>query len=174
VLVVDRMKQEIYLEVVCGHACRLKMAAPFLTVLLLAAGCSDVSNTDTAPFDPVKAAQTWNTADKTWDAEALEILESGKILYRGRCAGCHQLSGAGSTTIGAPALKGSAVARGSTGILIRTMLFGRGSMPAFRNSLDDAGLASILSYVRNAWGNNMQEVVPVSRVAVLRAAGPGS
>jgi len=170
-LVVGRMMQKIHTDVVHVYVYRMKMAAPFLSVLLMAAGCGDVSNTDPAPFDPVKAAQTWNTTDKTWDAEALEILESGKILYRGRCSGCHQLSGAGSTTIGAPALKGSAVARGSIDILIRTTLFGGGSMPAFRNSLDDAGLASILSYVRNAWGNSMQEVVPVSRVTALRAAG---
>ena len=171
VLVVDRVIQRIYTGVVRGDAYRLKTAAPFLVVLLMAVGCGDVSNTDAEPFDPAKAAQVWNTADKTWDAEELEILESGKILYRGRCAGCHQLSGAGSTTIGAPALKGSAVARGSADILIKTVLFGRGSMPAFRNSLDNAGLARILSYVRNAWGNNMQEVVPVSRVVALRAAG---
>ncbi len=170
-LVVDRMSQRSLTGAVRVHVCRLKMPAAFLSVLLMTAGCGDVSNTDAAPFDPVKAAQTWNTTDKTWDADELEILESGKILYRGRCSGCHQVSGAGSTTIGAPALKGSAVARGSIDILIRTTLFGGGSMPAFRNSLDDARLASTLSYVRNAWGNNMQELVPVSSVTALRAAG---
>ena len=145
------------------------MAVPFLMVLLMISGCGDVSKTDAEPFDPVKAAQVWNTADKTWDAEELEILEGGKSLYRGRCAGCHQLMGTGSTTIGAPALKGSAIARGSADILITTVLFGRNSMPAFRMSLDDAGLAMILSYVRNAWGNDMQDVVQVSRVAAIRA-----
>jgi len=165
------MMQEGYTDVVCGHACRLKMAALFIAVLLMAAGCGDVSNTDAAPFDPAKAALTWNTADKTWSAAELEVLENGRILYRGRCAGCHQLSGAGSTTIGAPALKGSAVARGSTDILIKTVLFGGGSMPAFRDSLDNAGIAGILSYVGNAWGNNKLDVVPVSRVAELRASG---
>jgi mono/diheme cytochrome c family protein len=66
-------------------------------------------------------------------------------------------------------LKGSAVARGFTDILIETVLFGRATMPAFRMSLDDAGLAMILSYVRNAWGNDMQDVVQASRVAALRS-----
>ena len=145
------------------------MAVAFVMVLLMIPGCGDMSNTDAEPFDPGKAAQVWNTADKIWDAEELKILEGGKSLYRGRCAGCHQLTGVGSTTIGAPALNGSAVARGSADTLISTVLFGRSSMPAFRMSLDDAGLAMILSYVRNAWGNDMQDLVQVSRVAALRA-----
>ena len=135
--------------------------------LLVITACSDLS--DTELFDPGMAAQAWNTADKVWNTDELEILENGKSLYKSRCSGCHQQAGTGSTTIGAPALKGSAVARGSTDILIRTVLFGRGSMPAFRMSLDDAGLARILSYVRNAWGNDMRDIVQLSRVAEIRA-----
>ncbi len=136
---------------------------------LVLTACGDPSGTGAEVFDPGMAAQAWNTPDKTWNTDDLEILENGKSLYKGRCSGCHQQAGTGSTTIGAPALKGSAVARGSTDILIRTVLFGSGSMPAFRMSLDDAGLAKILSYVRNAWGNDMQDIVQVSRVAEIRA-----
>ncbi len=171
VQVVDRMKQVIYLGMVRRPARRLTTAIPFLAVLLMVASCGDNSNKGVELFDPVEAAQLWNTADKTWNVDELETLESGRSLYQGRCAGCHQLTGVGSTTIGAPALKGSAAARGSTDILIRTVLFGRGSMPAFRMSLDDAGLAKILSYVRNAWGNDMQDIVQASKVGVIRAAG---
>ena len=139
--------------------------------LLMVTACSDVSNTDAELFDPGMAAQLWNTADKTWNKDELETLEGGKGLYKSRCSGCHQQAGTGSTTIGAPALKSSAVARGSADILIRTVLFGRSSMPAFRDSLDDAELAMTLSYVRNAWGNDMQDIVQVSRVAEIRATG---
>ena len=165
----DRMKQTIYTGVLHRYSCHLKIAASLVMALLMVAACSDVSNTDTELFDPGMAAQLWNTADKAWNIDELEILENGKNLYKSRCSGCHQQAGTGSTTIGAPALKGSAVARGSADILIRTVLFGRGSMPAFRYSLDDAELARILSYVRNAWGNNMQDLVQASRVAAIRA-----
>ena len=165
------MKQAIYTEVVRRHGWHHKTVIPLLAVLLVVAGCGDISTTDAEIFDPIKAAQLWNTADKTWNTDELEILENGKSLYKSRCSGCHQQAGTGSTTIGAPALKGSAVARGSADILIRTVLFGRGSMPAFRYSLDDAELARILSYVRNAWGNDMQDLVQVSRVAAIRATG---
>jgi len=144
------MKQAIYTEVAHRYSCRLEMVVSLVMALLLVTACSDVSNTDTELFDPIKAAQLWNTADKSWNLDELEILENGKSLYKSRCSGCHQQAGTGSTTIGAPALKGSAVARGSVDVLIRTVLFGRASMPAFRYSLDDAELARILSYVRNA------------------------
>lgn len=163
------MKQVIYSGMFCRYSWHLTTAIPLLAALLVLAGCGDISNKDTEIFDPIKAAQHWNTADKTWNIDELKILENGKSLYKSRCSGCHQQAGTGSTTIGAPALKGSAVARGGTDILISTVLFGRGSMPAFRYSLDDAELAGILSYVRNAWGNDMRDVVQVSRVAEIRA-----
>ena len=99
------------------------------------------------------------------------ILESGKSLCRGRCAACHQQTDTGSTTIGAAALKDSALARGSADPLTGAVLFGRATMPAFRTSLDDAELALILSYLRNAWGNNMQELLQAPQVAAIRPAG---
>ena len=141
----------------------------FIGALTIVAGCSNDPGGVPEPVDLAQAALEWNSGSKQWSDGELKTLEVGKNLYRGRCAGCHQQTGVGSTTIGAPALKGSAVARGSADILIRTVLFGRGSMPAFRMSLDDAGLARILSYVRNAWGNDMQDIVQLSRIAEIRA-----
>jgi len=143
----------------------------FTGVLASVAACSKDPGGAAEPVDLAQAALEWNSESKQWSDGELTTLEVGKSLYRGRCAGCHQLTGTGSATIGAPALKGSAVARGSADILIETVLFGRASMPAFRMSLDDDGLAMILSYVRNAWGNDMQDIVKASRVAELRAAG---
>ena len=40
-------------------------------------------------------------------------------------------------------------------------------MPAFRSSLDAPSLAAILSYVRNAWGNDTAEVIETATVATL-------
>jgi mono/diheme cytochrome c family protein len=44
-------------------------------------------------------------------------------------------------------------------------------MPAFRKSLQDADLALILSYVRNAWGNQQGNLITMAEVAAVRAAG---
>jgi len=115
-------------------------------------------------------AQAWNTPDRQWSEAQLLQLVKGERLYRKRCAGCHLSSGAGQLTLGAPALKNSAVARGSVEGLMTTVLFGRGTMPAFRTSLQDADLALILSYVRNAWGNQQGDLIAAAEVAAARAA----
>ena len=136
-----------------------------------AAGCGNDHSGAAEPVDLAQAAQLWDSGNKQWGDTELITLEDGRRLYRERCAACHQQTGTGSTTIGAPALKGSAIAMGSTDTLIGTVLFGRASMPAFRSSLDDAELAMILSYVGNAWGNDTQVLVQASQVAEIRAAG---
>ena len=140
-------------------------------VVVIAAGCSRDHDETPELIDLALAALEWNAGSKQWREAELKTLEIGKGLYQVRCAGCHQRTGTGSATIGAPALKGSAIARGPADSLVETVLFGRATMPAFRNSLKDAELAMLLSYVRNAWGNDTQDLVHASRVAALRAAG---
>ena len=114
-----------------------------------------------------EAARTWNTAQKTWSEPDLYQLEEGRRLYQKNCAGCHLSSGTGQQTIGAPALKGSAVAKGPVDALTALVLDGRNVMPAFRSSVDASSLAAILSYVRNAWGNDTAEVIKTATVATL-------
>ena len=143
----------------------------FVCVAVFTAGCGRDHDETPKAFDPALAALEWNAGSKQWREDELKTLETGKGLYQVRCAGCHQRSGTGSTTIGAPALKGSGLVTGAADSLIKTVLFGRATMPAFRGSLDDAELARILSYVGNAWGNDRQELIQASRVAALRAAG---
>lgn len=90
--------------------------------------------------------------------------ERGSTRYRENCAQCHGDEGEGVT--GAyPALAGNrAVTLDPPVNLVRIAAHGgfavatRGNprpfgMPPFTQVLDDAGLAEILSFVRNAWGN---------------------
>lgn len=77
----------------------------------------------------------------------------GKTLFAKNCAACHQPNGRGIP--GAfPALAGSALAVGEPAPLAVVLLKGRGGMPAFSGSLDDAEIAAVLSHVRSSWGNN--------------------
>ena len=41
-----------------------------------------------------------------------------------------------------------------------TVLYGRGGMPAFKDSLPDPVLADIVSYVRASWGNKAKPIGP--------------
>lgn len=144
---------------------------PLLLLFPCMSGCGQAPDAPPQAVDLAVAAQTWNTPEKQWSEVELQQLAEGERLYRKRCAGCHLSSGEGQLTLGAPALRNSVVVKGAAGELAGTVLFGRGSMPAFRTALQDDELAPILSYVRNAWGNQQGGLISQAEVAAVRAAG---
>jgi len=84
-------------------------------------------------------------------------LADGKSLFADNCSACHQVTGKGVK--GAfPALAGSAFVQGDPKIVMTTVLNGRAGMPAFKDDLNDADLASLLTYVRTSWGNKCKPV----------------
>ena len=93
----------------------------------------------------------------------------GRVLFLDNCAACHQVTGKGVP--GAfPALAGSKVATGPAPAMAAVVLNGRGGMPAFRDELSDADLASVMTYVRSAWGNKASTVT-ASMVTPVRRTG---
>lgn len=91
----------------------------------------------------------------------------GRTLYVENCAACHRPNGSGVP--GAfPALAGSKLANGESRGAAKVILAGRGGMPAFAGELDDVEVASVLSYVRSAWGNRAK---PVQVAEVTEARG---
>lgn len=109
------------------------------------------------------------------EPEAVEVdlpddwFELGETAYLQNCSACHQASGAGIP--GAfPALAGNAFVQGSADALLRLLLNGRAGMPAFGGSLDNASIALIASYVRNAWDNEAH-LVDAEMVEVVRGGG---
>ncbi|MCO4763525.1 MAG: nitrite reductase, copper-containing [Myxococcales bacterium] len=108
-----------------------------------------------------------------------ERMALGKRLYGSNCAACHQPGGAGLNSVFPPLAKSDylmADADRAIGIIIRGKM-GKitvngkaynGVMPAVRMSDDD--VASVLTYVRNSWGNSSDAIKPAD-VARVRAAG---
>ncbi|OYX01406.1 MAG: cytochrome C [Caulobacter vibrioides] len=99
----------------------------------------------------------------------------GKSLYMDNCSACHQVSGKGVK--GAfPPLAGAPLVQGPPKVLITTVLNGRAGMPAFKDDISDADLASILTYARTTWGNKGSAIKPAdvaaARVAAKAAAKP--
>ncbi len=100
------------------------------------------------------------------------VLELGARLYANDCAQCHgkQGEGAGSAY---PALAGHrTVTMDSSANLVRVILSGGFpattaghprpfGMPPFGQSLTDAEIAAVASYVRSAWGNAAPAVQPL-------------
>ena len=81
------------------------------------------------------------------------VAENGEQLFLENCAECHQADGKGLANI-YPALAGSEVVKGSGVDVALVLIIGRGEMPSFSGSIPDEDIATIINYVRNAWGNS--------------------
>lgn len=95
------------------------------------------------------------------------MLTQGRMLHVRNCAGCHQASGQGLRAAGFPPLAGTRVNKDEH---IRVALHGRegSGMAGFGSYLGDAELAAIVTYQRNAWGNDTGDVVDPADVAAAR------
>ncbi len=51
--------------------------------------------------------------------------------------------------------------------LVTTVLNGRAGMPAFKDDINDADLAAIITYVRTSWGNKGKPVT-AAEIAAIR------
>jgi len=96
-----------------------------------------------------------------------ELMQLGEQAYLTNCASCHQADGTGMPPM-FPALKGSPVVAGDIDAHLEVVLRGvpGTAMVSFAH-LSDAELAAIVTYKRNAWGNDTGELI---RPADVRAA----
>jgi cytochrome c oxidase subunit 2 len=90
-----------------------------------------------------------------------QLMKLGEAAYNKYCSPCHQVTGLGIPPL-YPAMKGDSVAVGKPiARHIDTVLNGVAgtAMQAFGPQLTDVELASIITYERNAWGNNTGDMV---------------
>ena len=89
---------------------------------------------------------------------------AGQAIYKDNCSACHTDAGTGIPRLFARLAGSSAVQSDDPTSLIRVVLTGSQgvstagaptapAMPSFGWRLDDAQIASVLTYIRNAWGN---------------------
>ncbi|MFZ6721346.1 c-type cytochrome [Undibacterium sp. Ji49W] len=112
-----------------------------------------------------RALSAQNISKETMDG----VMKSGAALYKTHCMDCHGAAGAGVPSI-YPALKGNpAIQTQLVANPVRLILAGgfppvtKGNprpygMPPFGQVLSDNEVALVLSYVRNAWGNQASVV----------------
>ena len=96
--------------------------------------------------------------EKDWTLE--ELMERGEKAYASACASCHQADGSGAPPA-FPALKGSKVATEDMDAHIDIVVNGvsGSAMQAFGGQLSEVDLAAVITYERNAWGNDTGEMV---------------
>jgi cytochrome c oxidase subunit 2 len=107
------------------------------------------------------------SASKTWTKA--DLLSHGEQVYNTTCAACHQVSGEGLPNV-FPALKGSAIATGDIAKHLDIVIHGKAgtAMQAFGAQMNDADLAAVITYERNAWGNNTGDVVQPTDIKAAR------
>lgn len=99
-----------------------------------------------------------------------ELMISGKEKYDLMCAACHKENGTGIPPM-YPALKGSSVAVGKPiSRHIEMVLNGvpGTAMQAFKDQLNNEDIAAIVTYERNAWENNTNDLIQPADVAKAR------
>lgn len=102
-----------------------------------------------------------------------ELMSVGERTYTAYCAACHQPNGEGLPGI-FPALKGSAMALNDMAGHIDIVLNGKAgtAMQAYAKQLSLKEIAAVITYERNAWGNNTGELVQAADVhAVVQGKG---
>jgi cytochrome c oxidase subunit 2 len=96
-----------------------------------------------------------------------ELMTMGEKVYMTACVACHQANGEGMAPV-FPGLKGSAIATGDMAVHIDMVLNGskkNPSMAAFGGQLTKTQIAAVVTYERNAWGNNTGDLVQPADVA---------
>ena len=105
--------------------------------------------------------------DREWTKA--ELMERGEQVYNSNCAACHQANGQGLP--GAfPALAGGKITTGPLAGHIDIVMNGKAgtAMAAFGAQLSDADMAAVITYERNAWGNNTGDVVQPGDIKAAR------
>lgn len=97
-----------------------------------------------------------------------ELMTQGKKIYDTACVACHQPNGGGLPPM-FPALKGSKIAMEKQHIPdhIDYIINGKNNMPAFGKQLTMSEIAAVVTYERNAWGNNTGDLVQAKDVNAI-------
>jgi cytochrome c oxidase subunit 2 len=106
-------------------------------------------------------------SDKVWSMD--ELMERGKAVYNKNCAACHQENGAGIPSV-FPAIAGSPFAAGPVDAHIDIVLNGKAgtAMAPWKDQLNDLEIAAVVTYERNAWGNDAGDMVQSADVKSAR------
>lgn len=145
--------------------------------------CAELCGVNHA-FMPIVVEAVSDKAFKQWVAAQSEstpaiepkimtrdaLMRLGKQKYDMMCSACHQPDGMGIPPL-YPALRGSSIAVGHP-ISRHVDLILDGvpgtAMQAYRDQLTNEEIAAIITYERNAWGNNTDEDIQPNDVAQAR------
>lgn len=105
--------------------------------------------------------------DREWTKE--ELMVKGQEVYSTSCGSCHGATGQGISGV-FPGMAGSKITTGDVKEHIKIVMDGKAgtAMQAFKGQLDDAAMAAVITYERNAFGNNMGDLVQPATIKAAR------
>jgi mono/diheme cytochrome c family protein len=96
--------------------------------------------------------------------------QGGKALYQNVCAACHMPAGQGAQGAGAyPSLQHNQHLA-APAYPIAVIVHGQRAMPPFARSLNDGQIASVVTYIRNHFGNAYPDPATPADVQAARAS----
>lgn len=152
---------------------RTSRVAALLLIGALAA-CAKGGGNAAATSSPSEAAAATASAAVAQNGAAAN--DGGK-LYTQNCSSCHQPNGQGVQGT-FPPLAGNPTVTADPSVVIHIVKYGlngkvsvkgtayNGMMPAWGQSLSNADIASIVTYIRSAWGNKASAVTQAEVAAV--------
>ena len=134
---------------------------PIVVEVKSEAGYKQWAAAESAKVSKAKAAAA-AASGKTYTKA--EMMAKGQQVYQTNCFFCHGMNGEGQA--GMPALAGSKIATGPVAEHIDIVVNGKPgtAMSAFGKQLSAVDIAAVVTYERNAWGNNTGDVVQPSQV----------
>ena len=111
-----------------------------------------------------RADEAAQVAAAAIDLSLDELMSKGEAVYNAQCLACHGAQGEGGV---GNAIAGSAIALGDVGTHLDVGIKGVAgtAMQAFGRQLNDVDMAAVITYQRNAFGNNTGDVIQPSDVA---------
>lgn len=148
-----------------------------VSALILVAACNGgAKKSTTATATAAVATMAASTAPV---AAQPANASGGKSIFKANCLSCHGANGKGMPgmfppLVGNPAVLGNAtkvihvVKYGLQGKVVVAGSTYNGVMPPWNGTLSDANIASVISYVRSAWGNTASAVGTAQVTAVAK------
>jgi cytochrome c oxidase subunit II len=120
----------------------------------------------------LREQQDHNAAEEALASAELameDLMSRGQRVHDAQCASCHQVNGEGIPNV-FPAISGSEIATGDLEAHMEIVMRGRSgtAMPAFGPQLNDVDLAAVITYQRNAWGNDTGDQIQPPQIGALR------
>ncbi len=108
-------------------------------------------------------------ADRAKEWDMAELMVIGEQVFLEHCSTCHEADGRGQG-ITYPALAGGEIPTGPLAAHLDRVMFGLADteMQAWAPQLSDRDIAAVITYERNAWGNNIGDVVQPRTIYAAR------